>query len=88
MCTIMDECLSSFLSSSGILRSTLDVLIQERMSSNTIFKSLSPQHFDVLLPKMSVGQHALLLWNTRGNTERDDDNYDVSRIIYLSGVLL
>ncbi len=81
----MDEKFSSFLSSSGILISTLNVLIQEQISSETIFKSLRSQHFDILLPKMSVGQHALLL--TLWNTERDDDDV-IDIISYLSRVLL
>ena len=53
--------LKSYLLKSGITKDTLEVLKQEHITSMDIFTSLSQGHWASLLPKLKIGQHALLM---------------------------
>ena len=45
----------------GIFTPTLGVLEEEKVMSERIFKTLKKEHFERLLPRMSIGQHALVM---------------------------
>ena len=57
----MEKDLHSTLSLAGVVTDSLIVLEEERVTTLKVFKSLREEHFARLLPKMSVGQHALLV---------------------------
>lgn len=59
--------ISFFFTSSGIAKSILTLLKEENVSNMTIFVSLREEHFEILLPKLTVGDHAVLLklWDSR-----------------------
>ena len=59
----MDSALEGFLEAyaSGVSEETKKVLLDEGIVSQSIFSSLREEHFERLLPKLKVGQHALLL---------------------------
>ena len=56
----MEASLKRELASAGITEGTVSVL-EELILSSTIFYSLHEEHFEMLLPRLKVGQHALLL---------------------------
>ena len=62
----MDSDFLQYLDSNNITEGTQQVLREELINTRTLFGSLEKQHFDKLLPKLKVGQHALLLqlWTT------------------------
>ena len=45
----------------GVSSGTIIVLEEEDVTGFKIFKSLTSAHFDRLLPKLRIGQHAILL---------------------------
>ena len=55
-----------FLSASGIGEDGRAVLEEEGVLTSAIFGSLREEHFEKLLPKLKVGDHATLLklWDT------------------------
>ena len=53
--------LELFLAEEPVSEETKKVLLEEGIVSKTIFLSLREEHFERLLPKLKVGQHALLL---------------------------
>ena len=59
--TAMERDLENFLNSTGAHKNTLNVLENENVLFLSIFKALREEHFGRLPPKMSVGQHVLLL---------------------------
>ena len=63
-CFAMEYTLKDLLHSTGISQDTAEVLEEEGVLSLTIFTTLR-EHFDKLLPKIKVGQQALLmkLWD-------------------------
>ena len=67
----MDSTLEKFLEDSavGVTEETKKVLVDEGIVSKSIFSSLREEHFERLLPKLKVGQHALLLkiWDHSSN---------------------
>ena len=67
----MEKELREMLLSSGVVSETVNSLEEEKILSVKIFKALREEHFERLLPKLSIGQHALLLkiW---GDTTDDD----------------
>ena len=44
-----------------VTEDTKQVLVEEGITSKRVFSSLREEHFEKLLPKLKVGQHALLL---------------------------
>ena len=83
----MESSFEIYLSSAGVCDSTKSVLIDQGVLSRSIFSSLREEHFGELLPKLTLGQHALLmkLWDSGGygkwrNCEpevRGDTNNDI-----------
>ena len=63
----MEKELQKALALSGLLTETVTKL--EDVTTMEIFKSLRAEHFTKLLPKLSVGQHALLLTTWEGYCE-------------------
>ena len=57
---VMETSLYDFLYKEGITKKTIDVLMEEEIVSLDIFAALKEQHFQLLLPKLRVGQHALV----------------------------
>ena len=57
----MERELEELLNLAGAHKDTLSVLEKENVFSLSIFKALRDEHFGRLLPKMTVGQHVLLL---------------------------
>ena len=57
----MEGSLHDLLVKSGVNSSTIDVLESEMIVTKEIFFSLGDSHFQHILPKLKVGQHALLL---------------------------
>ena len=57
----MDASLKNQLKTSGVTDDTLSVLVGEEIKRNHIFYTVREEHFQQLLPKVKVGQHALLL---------------------------
>ena len=53
--------MENMLRSAGVSEEALQVLGDEEILTMTIFSSLREEHFERLLPKLKVGQHALLL---------------------------
>ena len=62
--SIMDQAFADHLKHSGLSDNTLDILKEEAVVSEKIFKLLHKEHLQLLLPKLPVGQHAVLysLW--------------------------
>ena len=56
----MDDTLTSVLRAGRICDDTVKVM-EEGVVSLAIFSSLREEHFEKLLPKLRVGQHAMLL---------------------------
>ena len=57
----MEASLGSWLRSEGVTEETMKVLTEEEVISMDILCALKEEHFSLLLPKLKVGQHALLL---------------------------
>ena len=57
----MEGALRRFLKNRGVGNNTLRILEDEEILSMGTFFSLGDKHFSQLLPKLTVGQHALLL---------------------------
>ena len=57
----MDDTLTSVLRAGRISDDTVKVMEEEGVVSLAIFSSLWEEHFEKLLPKLRVGQHAMLL---------------------------
>ena len=57
----MEDELIKFLSSAGVVGDTMTVLEEEAVYTKSIFLSLTNDHLMTLLPKMKIGQHALLM---------------------------
>ena len=57
----MEREFEEFLDLAGAHKDTLSVLENENVVSLSIFKALRDEHFGRLLPRMTVGQHVLLL---------------------------
>ena len=57
----------------GLAEETILKLEQEMITTSSIFASLESDHLHQLLPKMKVGQHALLLklWEKEKSQERE-----------------
>ena len=63
------QSLEAFLADSGVSEDTKKVLSEEGIVSKAIFLSLREEHFERLLLKVKVGQHALLLklWDSHNS---------------------
>ena len=63
----MDSALKSLLNSAKISEETCVLLEEEGVIFLDVFSSLREEHFERLLPKLKVGQHALLmkLWDSQ-----------------------
>ena len=57
----MDSGFDNFLSTSGVSGRTKTVLIEQGIVNKSVFSSLREEHFEKLLPKLTLGQHALLM---------------------------
>ena len=57
----MESNFKSYLSKAGLSEAAIAVLEEEVVITFVIFQSLREEHFERLLPRMKVGQHALLL---------------------------
>ena len=57
----MDDTLTSVLPARRISDDTVKVMEEEGVVSLAIFSSLREEHFEKLLPKLTVGQHAMVL---------------------------
>ena len=73
--------MENMLRSAGVSEEALQVLEDEEILTLAIFSSLREEHFERLLPKLKLGQHALLLklW---------DEGSEVSNIIAIVLVML
>ncbi len=60
----MDEALLAMLESKGITEATINVLVEEDVVTKSTFALLQEEHLQKLLPKITIGQHALItsLW--------------------------
>ena len=71
----MDANFRCLLSSSGMTDDSLSVLEEENVLNMKVFVSLREEHFEKLLPKLTVGDHAVLwkLWDSKqgSTTSRD-----------------
>ena len=65
----MDPDFCSFLSGAGLGENALSILADEAVVSMDVFQRLREEHFEKLLPKLAVGDHAILLqlWDTKAN---------------------
>ena len=72
-CLSMDTALKALLASANISEETCSVLEDEGIILLEVFSSLREEHFERLLPKLKVGQHALLmrLWDREQNVWRN-----------------
>ena len=72
-------------SASGVSEDTKKVLLDEGIVSKAIFSSLREEHFERLLPRLKVGQHALLLkiWD-RQNNWRSRVGHLMLRFVFMS----
>ena len=72
-CLSMDTALKALLASANISEETCSVLEDEGIILLEAFSSLREEHFERLLPKLKVGQHALLmrLWDREQNVWRN-----------------
>ena len=63
----MEPTFRRFLATCGITDTTQVVLEEESVFNMSVFLSLREEHFERLLPKLKVGQHATLMkaWETR-----------------------
>lgn len=63
----MEPKFRSFLLLSGIGESSIPTLEEESVLTMSVFVSLREEHFEKLLPKLKVGEHATLLklWDTK-----------------------
>ena len=57
----METNFKSYLSKAGLSEAVIAVLEEEVVVTFVIFQSLREEHFERLLPRLKVGQHALLL---------------------------
>ena len=66
----MDVEFRRVLSGVGLGNATLSVLSDEHVSNMDIFLHLREEHFERLLPKLTVGEHATLLqlWERKATT--------------------
>ena len=53
--------LKSYLQSSGVSEAAIALLEDELVLNMGVFTSLREEHFENLLPKLKVGEHAALL---------------------------
>ena len=58
--TPMDTALGFLLDTAGVSEHTKKILVDQGIVSRPIFSSLREQHFQRLMPKLTLGQHALL----------------------------
>jgi 5-formyltetrahydrofolate cyclo-ligase len=56
----MEKLFTKFLKDSGVNVECISVLEHEEINTKEIFNSLTEVHFNILLPKMKIGQHAFL----------------------------
>ena len=63
----------SVLSGVGLGENTLSILAEEAVFSMDVFLHLREEHFEKLLLKLAVGDHAILLqlWDTKGNVSHE-----------------
>ena len=68
-----------FLAAAGISDAAISVLEEELILTSVVFGSLREEHFEKLLPKMKVGEHAALLklWDT--STVRETEVSDLQK---------
>ena len=57
----MEISFADYLHAEGLSEEAVAVLTQEEIISLEVFHALKQEHFTRLLPKLKVGQHALLL---------------------------
>ena len=57
----MDIQFNSYLDTAGVTAETKKVLLEQGIVSKMVFSSLREEHFERLLPSVTLGQHALLL---------------------------
>ena len=69
----MDQKLWSMLKDIGISDSTCSVLFNEDVSTAETFACLEKEHLNTLAPKLTLGQHALLLkvWRSQSGMLQD-----------------
>ena len=60
-------------SSAGLGEGALSTLQDEAVFSIHVFQRLREEHFERLLPKLTVGEHAILLqlWETKGSVSQE-----------------
>ena len=68
--TALGNTLGSYLETAGVSEESKTTLVEQGIVSRTVFSSLREEHLERLLPKMTLGQHALLLeaWDCAHNT--------------------
>ncbi len=69
---IMDVDFKAEMLNRSFTEETIKVLQAECICSKTIFQSLRREHFSSLLPKLKVGQHAVLLawWESQASYDQ------------------
>jgi hypothetical protein len=76
------------LDTAGVSDATKKVLIEQGIVSKSVFSSLREEHFERLLPKLTLGRHALLLklWDTSsyGNAKWRSVEREVNIVLSLT----
>ena len=69
----MDPDFRAVLSGAGLGEGALSTLQDEAVFSIHVFQRLREEHFERLLPKLTVGEHAILLqlWETKGSVSQE-----------------
>ena len=68
---VMETNFKSYLQSSGVSEAAIAVLEDELVLNMGVFTSLREEHFENLLPKLKVGEHAALLRVFESSAMRD-----------------
>ena len=68
----MDAELYGILSVNGVTDATMNILVNEEITTTHVMGALEEQHLDQLLPKLPVGQHAVIkhVWKNQIPTGR------------------
>lgn len=63
----MDPDFRAILSGAGLGEAALSILVNESVLNMDVFKRLREEHIEKLLPKLTVGDHAIFwqLWETK-----------------------
>ena len=69
----MESKFRSFLMTSGISEAAIKLLEEELVVTSAVFRALREEHFEKLLPKLKVGEHAALLREWENSVMHDTE---------------